>query len=150
MKTEMMTILAFALLSVTALANKPPDAAMLTADAVQTALGHYFAEPKHANDVIYRSIFTPGSRHRVGDTNITVTFRSEIPKGKDVRLVRISEVTIRETDSVPPQLTAVVKLVTWTEKGQSDLVPMHAFPTYEMTLDSEGKLKVSKETFGIE
>ena len=67
-----------------------------------------------------------------------------------MRLVGVSEVAIRETDSGPPQLTVVVKLVTWTEKGQSDLVPMHAFPTYEMVLDSEGKLKVTKEKFEIE
>ncbi|MEI6810089.1 MAG: hypothetical protein WCN95_15330, partial [bacterium] len=97
-----------------------------------------------------RSIFTPGLRHRVGETNINVITRTDIPKGRDVSLVRIAEVAIRETDSVPAQLTVVVKFVTWTERGQSDMVPMHAFPTYEMTLDTEGKLKVTKETFEIE
>jgi hypothetical protein len=149
MKT-MIVVLGFIMASTAALANKPPDAAMLTADAVQTALSHYFAQPKHANELIYRSMFTPGLRHSVGETNITVITRTDIPKGKDVSLVRISEVAIRETDSVPPQVTIVVRLVTWVEKGQSDLVPMHAFPTYEMALDSEGKMKVTKETFVIE
>jgi hypothetical protein len=123
---------------------------MLTADAVQTALGHWFAQPKHANHMIYRSIFTPGTGQRVGETNISVITRTDIPKGKDVSLVRISEVAIRETDSVPAQLTVVVKLVNWTERGQSGMVPMHAFPTYEMTLDSEGKLKVTKEDLVLE
>ena len=150
MVIKMITFLGVALLSMTAFANKPPDAAMLAADAVQIALERYFAQPKHANDLIYRSIFTPGLKHRVGETNITVTTRTDIGKGKDVSLVRISEVTIRETDSVPALLTVIVKLVTWTEKGQGDGVPMHAFPTYEMTLDSDGKLKVTKETFEIE
>jgi hypothetical protein len=145
-----MAILMLSAVATAALANKPPDAAMLTADAVQTALGHYFAQPKHANVAIYRSIFTPGMRHRVGETNINVITRTDIPKGKDVSLVRISEVTIRETDSVPTQLTVVVKLVTWTERGQSGLIPMHAFPTYEMALDSEGKLKVTKEELVVE
>ena len=149
MKT-MIAVLGLIMASTAAVANKSPDAAMLTADAVQTVLSHYFAQPKHATDLIYRSIFTPGLRHRVGEANITVITRTDIPKGKDVALVRISEVAIRETDSVPPQLTIVVKLVTWVEKGQSDLVPMHAFPTYEMALDSEGKMKVTKETFEIE
>jgi hypothetical protein len=143
-------ILGFIMASTAALANKPPDAAILTTDAVQTALNHYFAQPKHANELIFRSSFTPGLRHSVGETNITVITRTDIPKGEDVSLVRISEVAIRETDSVPSQVTIVVRLVTWVEQGQSDLVPMHAFPTYEMALDSDGKMKVTKETFEIE
>jgi hypothetical protein len=149
MKT-MIAVLGFIMASTAALANKPPDAAMLTADAVQTALGYYFAQPQHAKKMIYRSIFTPGLRHRAGETNIAVVTRTDIPRGKDVSLVRISEVAIRETDSVPTQLTVVVKLVAWTERGQSGLIPMHAFPTYEMTLDSGGKLKVTKEELVLE
>ena len=146
----MTTIIAMATLSASALANQPPDAAMLTEQAVQTALAKFFSEPKHANYLIFRSIFTPGSRHRVGDKYITVTHRAEIEKGKDVALVRIAEVAIRETDSVPAQLSIVVRLVTWVEKGQSDLVPMHEFPTYEMRLDADAKLNVTKETLSME
>lgn len=146
----MIAMLILGAAATTALANTPPDAAMLTADAVQTALVYYFAQPKHANDLIYRSVFTPGMKHRVGETDITVISRTDIPKGEDVSLVRISEVAIRETDSVPAQLTVIVKLVTWTERGQSDMVPMHAFPTYEMTLDSEGRVKVTKEELVVE
>ena len=150
MNKAILAAITLILLSITAFGDIPPDAAMLTGEAVQTALSKFFSTPEHENYQIYRSIFTPGSRHRVGDKFIPVTYREEIEAGKDTQLVRIAEVAIRETDSAPPQLTITVHLVTWTEKGQSGLVPMHAFPTYEITLGADGILEVTKETLSVE
>lgn len=138
--------LAALLVCSTAFAKKPPDAAMLTHQSVETALAKFFAAEQHANHLIYRSIFTPGSQRTVGKKKVRVTSRSEIEKGKEVALVRISKVTIQETDSVPAQLSVLVTVVTWYEVGGKNLVPMHAFLTYEMQLDEEANLKVTKES----
>lgn len=139
-----------ALLCSAAVAKKPPDAAMLTAQAVETALSAFFAVEQNADRLICRSIFTPGSSHIVGTKKIRVISRDEIADGNQVALVRIREVAIRETDSVPAQLTVVVKLVTWSEVGKSRLVPMHASLTYEMRLDENADLKVTKESRVLE
>ena len=143
--TVIATVLCF-----TAFAKKPPDAAMLTHQAVEAALSKFFAGEQNSNYLIYRSIFTPGSRHTVGQKKVSVISRSEIAAGKEVGLVRISEVTIRTTDSVPVQLTVLVKLITWYETGGKNLIPMHAFLTYEMQLDENADLKVVKESRVLE
>ena len=130
--------------------SKPVDAMDLTQDAVQVAMTKYFSDEKHSGTLIFRSIFTPGKVYRIVGKEIPVTSRAEIAKGKEVSLVRIAEVMIRDTDSAPPQRTVVVKLVTWSEVGQEITHPMHAFPTYEMALDENDELKIVKETLVVE
>ena len=146
MNKILLPFFAIILLNAAAYGDKPPDAAMLTGEAVQTALSKYFSKPEHETHLICRSIFTPGSRHMVGDKYITVTHQDEIEAGKEVTLVRISEVAVREYD----RLTVIVRLITWIEKGQGRLKPMHAFPAYEMMLNSEGILEVTNETLTVE
>ena len=130
----------------TASAEKPPDAAMLTNQAVETALLKFYAADQNSNCLIYRSIFTPGSIRTVNKKKVRVISRNEIEDGKEVALVRISKVTVQETDSVPAQLSVLITLVTWYEVGGKNLVPMHAFLTYEMQLDENADLKVVKES----
>lgn len=131
-------------------APKCADSAMLQRKAIDTALIRYFSKPKNTDTLIYRTIFTPGTNQRIGNRKVRVITRSEIPKGKEVSLVRIGEVRIRTTDSIPEDPTIVVKLVSWSEIGQEPMLPMHAFPRYEMKPDENGTLTVVEETLTVE
>ena len=145
----LVSVIAFVIVS-DGCAPKRADSAMLQHKAIDTALVRYFSKAKNTDTLIYRTIFTPGRSHRVGDRDVRVITRSDIPKGKDVSLVRIGEVTVHTTDSVPEDPTIVVTLVSWSEIGQGQGIPMHGFPTYKMKLDEKGMLRVVEETLVVE
>jgi putative sterol carrier protein len=131
-------------------APRRADSLVLQQKAIDTALVRYFSNAKNTDTLIYRTIFTPGRSRRVGDRDIRVITRSDIQKGKDVSLVRIGEVRMGTTDSVPEDPTIVVTLVSWSEIGQEPMIPMHGFLTYKMKLDKNGMLTVVEETLTME
>ncbi len=118
--------------------------------AIDLALIRYLSQPECGDSLIYRTVFTPGQSRRVGDKTIAIITRTDIPKGKEVKFVRVGTISARTSDGAPENPTIEIQLVTWSEIGQSGMIPMHAFPKYEMNKDAKGNLRIVKESLMVE